>query len=360
MGMQEILSVVFLKNTLAQWLTAAAYIIGGFIIGLLGALLTRKILEGILKKKKDKFDDQIIRALERPVALLIFLAGIIIGLHRLNLSDTVRLWSDRIINSFFIIFITSALSRTLDKIIIRAIPHQEEDHRVSAVKRSNSVGLDGARPPVKREVKFQPLVRKLTGTILWIIAFILVLKTMGINITALMAGLGLGGAALALASKDTLSNFFGSITVFFDRPFRINDRININGYDGVITEMGLRTSKLKTNQNRTVFIPNSLFSSQPIENISEQPNVKVVQTIGFKGDNGSEKIARGLEIIREVAAANPGLEGTAIAGLISISAMNCQANFIYFVSNRADYTKTVNQVNMEILRRFEEEGIRLA
>jgi len=195
---------------------------------------------------------------------------------------------------------------------------------------------------------------------MWIIAILLILKTMGYNVTALMAGLGLGGAALALASRDTLSNIFGSITVFFDRPFRIHDRISIGGYDGVITEMGLRTSKLKTHENRTVFIPNSLFSSQPIENISVQPNVKVVQTIGIKGDNGSVKIARGLEIIREIAAANPSLEEKAKVGLVSVGAINCQATFIYFVSKKADYTETVNQINMEILRRFEEEEIRLA
>jgi MscS family membrane protein len=203
-------------------------------------------------------------------------------------------------------------------------------------------------------------IRKFFSVIIWIIAIILILRTIGYNVNALMAGLGLGGAALALASKDTLANFFGSITVFFDRPFRMNDRIKIGGYDGVITEVGFRTSRLRTQENRTVFIPNSLFASQPIENISVQPNIKVIQTIRFKGDNGSKKIERGLEIIREIAADDPGLEGKATAGLISVGGLNCQANFIYFVSKKADYNETLNRVNMEILRRFEEAEIRLA
>jgi MscS family membrane protein len=188
----------------------------------------------------------------------------------------------------------------------------------------------------------------------------LVLKTLGYNVTALMAGLGLGGAALALASKDTLSNFFGSITVFLDRPFRLNDRIKISGYDGVITQMGIRTSRLRTQENRTVHIPNSLFAAQPIENISAQPNVKVIQAIGFKSDNGSEKIQRGLEIIREIAAAEPELEGKPFVGIAALGSPNCYANFIYFVSRKADYNETVNRVNMEILRSLEEADIRLA
>ena len=340
--MDDILSLVFLNNTLAQWLIAAAFVIGGFIAGKIGALIVRKILAAIFNKKKEYVDAQIVKALEGPLALLVFLLGTFIGTHRLNLNETVILWIDRVVNSFLIIIITWALTRALDKIIIRFVPH------------------DGKTNMGKIDAGIQPLVRKFTGTVLWIIAVVLILRTLGYNVTALMAGLGLGGAALALASKDTLSNFFGSITVFFDRPFRLNDRIRIGSYDGEIIEMGLRTSRLKTLENRTVFIPNSIFAAQPIENISAQPNIKVVQTIGFLGYNGSKKIARGLEIIREIAAANLALEGGATVGLVSVSAVNCQASFTYFVSKKADYTETVNQVNIEILRRFEEEEIRLA
>ena len=340
--MNEILSIVFLNNTLKQWLISAAFIAGGLIIGKIGALIIRKVYAAIKRKKQDPLDNQIIKALERPFVFLVFLIGTAIGIHLLDLGEPFELWSSRIFKTILIIIITWALTRALDKIIIRLIPHSGK----------TSLG--------KTEKKIQPLVRKFTGTILWIIAIVLILKTLGYNVNALMAGLGLGGAALALASKDTLSNVFGSITVFLDRPFRLNDRIKIGNYDGVVTEMGLRTSKMKTNENRTVFIPNSLFAAQPIENISAQPNIKVVQTIGFKSQNGSKKIARGLEIIKEVCNQNTGLEGHAIAGLTSVGALNCQANFIYFVSKKTDYTETVNQVNMDILRRFEEEEISLA
>jgi MscS family membrane protein len=144
-----------------------------------------------------------------------------------------------------------------------------------------------------------------------------------------------------------------------DRPFRVNDRIKIGDYDGVVTEMGLRTSRLRTLENRVVCIPNSLFASNPIENISAAPNAKITQTIRFRGDNGSEKISLGIAILREIGSSTEGLEGSPAAGLVSPGGIICQATFVYFISKKAVYLDTVSRVNLEILRRFEEAGIRL-
>ena len=338
--MGDVLTTVIFNNTVRQWLIAAAYIAGGLAAGKICSLLLRSLIKA-LKKTKNTIDDLLIAAFKRPLALLIFLAGIAIGVRELWLHETARLWIDRALDSLFIIIITWALTRAADSLIVSFVP-------ANGTKSLNS------------ETRIQPLLRKFSNCVLWIIAAVLILRTIGYNVSGLMAGLGLGGAALALASKDTLANFFGSITVFVDRPFRINDRIRIGAYDGVITEMGIRTSRLRTPENRTVFIPNSLFASQPIENISAQPNIKVAQTIGFKSDNGKAKIERGIEILRQVAAADPGLEGTAVAGLVSVGGLTCQANFVYHVSKQADYAETVNRINMELLRRFEEEAIKLA
>ena len=340
--MDEILSVSFLNNTLKQWLITAAFILGGFIAGKIISLLVLKILAAIFKKQKGGINNPVIGSLKRPLALLIFLLGLVTGLKHLNLNETVRLWINRAVHPLFIIILTWALTKAINAMIARFIPQGGKSHHG------------------KKEIRLLPLLQKFSNFVLWFIAMVLILRTIGYNVSALMAGLGLGGAALALASKDTLSNVFGSLTVFMDRPFRLNDRIKIGNYEGVITEMGIRTSRLRTWENRTVFIPNSLFASQPIENISVQPNIKVTQNIGFKGNNGYEKIERGLEIIREIAAGIHGLEGKAFVSLVSVSGPVCQANFIYFISKKADYNETVNQVNMEIIRRFEEEGILLA
>jgi MscS family membrane protein len=212
---------------------------------------------------------------------------------------------------------------------------------------------------LKGEASLQPLLRNFFKTLVWIIAAVLVLRTLGYNISALLAGLGLGGAALALASKDTLSNFFGSITIFVDKPFRMGDRIRIGDYDGVITEIGIRTARMRTLENRTVVIPNSLFAATPIENVSSAPNTKVTQTLKVGGDCGADKLEQALALLRDIHNAVPGLEGQPIAGLASIGNIVCQITFVYFIAKGADYWGTISAVNLEVIRRFKEAGIRL-
>jgi MscS family membrane protein len=337
--MDEFFAFVFFGNTVKQWLLTAACIIGGLAAGRICSLVMAGILKAAGKKTNRPPNDFAAFMLKRPLFLIIVLGGLAIGLEGLQLPEMVRLWISRGLNSCFIVIIAWALNRSIDAVIIRH------------VRPSGSLSAD-------RGSKIQPLLRNFSGFLIWVIAGALILRTLGYNVSALMAGLGLGGAALALASKDTLSNFFGSITVFVDRPFRINDRIRIGDYDGTIIEMGIRSSRLRTLENRTVFIPNSLFASQPIENVSAAPHTKVVQTIRFQGENGPDKIEKGIAILKEIAA-GPGLEGVPSAGLTSVGGRLCHANFVYYVSKRVNYAEVVNRVNLEILRRFAEEDIRL-
>ncbi|GHV63185.1 small-conductance mechanosensitive ion channel [Spirochaetia bacterium] len=340
--MDEFLALVFLNNPVKQWLVSAACILGGFIAGKLGSLVLRLVHKHVAGKTKGDLDNIIFSVLERPLGIIVFLAGIAVGIRGLQLHEIPERWAGRIIDSLFIVVFAWGIGKVLDAIILRYVPKR------------------GMSPLANSETEIQPLLRKFSNVLIWIIAGALVLRTLGYNVSGLLAGLGLGGAALALASKDTLSNFFGSITVFVDRPFRINDRIKIGAYDGTVTEMGIRTSKLRTLENRTVFIPNSLFASSPIENISAAPNTKVVQTLVVKGDNGPDKIAAGIAILKEICSTLPGLEEAPQAVLAAIGGVNCQIALTYYVSRRADYAETVSRINLEILRRFAEAGITLA
>ncbi|MDR1278136.1 MAG: mechanosensitive ion channel family protein [Treponema sp.] len=337
--MDEFLARLFFGNPVKEWLTALAYILGGLAAGKLLALIIAG-LAGRRRKKEDRsVNPSLVNSILKPLTVFFFLCGAALGIRDLHFPAAAGLWIDRALDSLFIAVIAWALGRIADAAILRYMPR---------------LGRPG-----KHEPRLQPLLRKLLKTLTAVIAAVLILRTLGYNISALLAGLGIGGAAVALASKDTLSNIFGSITVFMDKPFRINDRIKIGDYDGVVTEMGLRTSRLRTLENRMVSVPNSLFASTPIENISAAPNVKVTQTIRFRGDNGSEKIALGIDILREIGASAEGLEGGSVAGLTSTGGFICQASFTYFISKKAVYMDTVNRVNLEILRRFEEAGIRL-
>jgi MscS family membrane protein len=342
--MQDLLNYILAMNyRTKQWFLAAAFIIGGFIAGKICSWILAAILKHGVSKTKTRFDDLVIAGLRLPLITGITLGGIYLGLHQLGMSEDVTLWTDRILSILLILVLALGLNRILGAIV---------DHYVPGL-------APAATELLKGETALQPVLRNFFKTLVWIIAAFLILRTLGYNISALLAGLGLGGAALALASKDTLSNFFGSITVFVDKPFRLNDRIKIGDYDGVITEIGIRTSRLRTLENRTVVIPNSLFAATPIENVSSAPNAKISQTIKVHGDCGGEKLEQGLTLLRDIHNAVPGLDGPPIAGLASVGGIFCQFTFVFFIAKGADYWGTVSAVNLEVLRRFKEAGIRL-
>jgi MscS family membrane protein len=337
--MSDVMRYVLLGRSVLQWALAAGFIAGGFIAGHICSRIMSVMLKHLCSKTESTLDDLLVAGARPPLVVILTLGGIRLGLGRLDLSPAVSLWADRILQISLILMFALALSRIAGILVAHYAPDK------------------AAHPLLKGETALQPVLRKFFVSLVWIIAAVLVLRVLGYNISALLAGLGLGGAALALASKDTLSNFFGSITVFVDKPFRINDRIRIGNYDGVITEIGIRTSRLRTLENRTVVIPNSLFTSSPIENVSSAPSVKITQTLKIHGDNGSEKIGQALDLLQSIQAS--GMEGRCVAGLSSIGGIVCHITLVFFIAKGADYWGTINAVNLEILQRFKEAGIRL-
>jgi MscS family membrane protein len=337
--MSDMLGYVLLGRTALQWVLAAVLIAGGFVAGHVCYRIVSVILKRLCATTETVLDDLIVAGIRPPLVVILTLGGIRLGLGFLGMSRGVSLWVDRILQISLILLFALALNKIVAALVGRYVP-------------------DKAVPPLlPGEAALQPVLRRFLASLVWIVAAVLVLRILGYNISALLAGLGLGGAALALASKDTLSNFFGSITIFVDKPFRINDRIKIDAYDGVITEIGIRTSRLRTLENRIVVIPNSLFTASPIENVSSAPNTKIVQTIKAHGDNGAEKLEQALDLLRGIEV--DGLDGPCVAGLASIGSIVCQITHVFFIAKGADYWGTINAVNLEILRRFKEAGIRL-
>ncbi|MDR1025446.1 MAG: mechanosensitive ion channel family protein [Treponema sp.] len=335
--MDEFLGTILFNNTVGQWLLSLAFILGGLGVGGLCSLVMRGILKHICRKTSTNIDDILVGVLEKPLGITVALAGAGIGIKELEFHEQVDLWINRGLESAFIAVVAWAVFRVVDAMTLHLAPGQ----------------LGGS------ETDIRPLLRKFFKTAISLIAGALILRALGYNVSALMAGLGLGGAALALASKDTLSNFFGSITVFMDRPFKLNDRIKIGAYDGVITEMGVRTSRLRTAENRMIIIPNSIFANTPIENVSAAPHVKVIQNFSLKSENGPDKIEGALGILKEICSTLPGLDASPLVGILSIGGGVCQVSLTYFVSQQVNYEETVSAVNLTILRRFAEEKVEL-
>lgn len=117
-----------------------------------------------------------------------------------------------------------------------------------------------------------PLATKSLKTLVIIIGTLVALQNLGVNVTALLAGLGLGGIALAFAAQDTVANVFGTVTILLDAPFRLGDRVKIGDIDGVIEEVGFRSTRIRTLYNSVVVLPNSVVAKEKIDNLTDRNN----------------------------------------------------------------------------------------
>jgi MscS family membrane protein len=150
-----------------------------------------------------------------------------------------------------------------------------------------------------------PLVSKSLKMFALCMGFLTAAQTFDLPIFGLMGGLGLGGAALALASKDTVSNFFGSITVLFDRPFEVGDWIVTTGAEGTVEAVGFRSTRIRTFYNSMITLPNSLLTTSIVDNMGRRRFRRIKTTLGVQYDTTPEQLDAFCEGIRELIRQHP-------------------------------------------------------
>ncbi|MBW7992294.1 MAG: mechanosensitive ion channel family protein [Planctomycetes bacterium] len=213
-----------------------------------------------------------------------------------------------------------------------------------------------------------PIVRKALRLTIAIIAALLISENIlgADKVKSLMLSAGVGGIAVALAAKDTIANFFGSVTIFADRPFQMGELVKIGEHVGPVEEVGFRSTRIRTLQGHLVTIPNSVITTSSVENIGRRPFIRRTSNVTITYDSGHTKTKRAVEIIKEVLAGVPQLNSNPDnPPRVYFSDFNDWSLNIYmsYWVKPADYWlyhKVNEQVNLEIMKRFETEQIEFA
>lgn len=212
-----------------------------------------------------------------------------------------------------------------------------------------------------------PIVRKALRLTIAIIAILLISENiLGTNIKSLLLSAGVGGIAVALAAKDTIANFFGSITIFTDRPFQMGELIKIGEHRGPVESVGFRSTRVRTLQGHLVTIPNSVITNTSVENIGRRPFIRRTSNITITYDSGHTKAKKAVEIIKEVLAGVPEVNtDPEKPPRVYFSDFNdCSLNiYMSYWVRPPDYWlyhQANEQVNLEIMKRFEAEQIEFA
>lgn len=125
-----------------------------------------------------------------------------------------------------------------------------------------------------------PFAVKTAKVLVVVVGVLMTIQNFGVNVVSLLAGLGLGGLALALAAQDTAANLFGSITILMDRPFQVGDYIRVIGTEATVTDIGFRSTRLRTSDNVIVTIPNSVMAKEKIENLTQRVAIRIQHILG--------------------------------------------------------------------------------
>jgi MscS family membrane protein len=210
-----------------------------------------------------------------------------------------------------------------------------------------------------------PVIRKSLRVTIIILILVQIAQILSDKpITSIIAGLGIGGLAIALAAQDTIKNFFGSVFLFFDRPFEIGDRIVVDGHDGPVEELGLRSTKIRTFEGHIVTVPNGELANKTIQNIGKRPYIRRIVNLAITYDTPPEKIDRALELVKNILANHEGMHKDfppcVYFNDFNSTSLNIRVIYWYHPPNYWDFMAFTERFNKEVFRRFSEEKIDFA
>ena len=262
-----------------------------FLSGLIVRVLLRTQVKRALKRSKLELDDEAYRRTNTPVMLLVVFGVLLWGLADVQLGIGLSYAVRRILTVAMWVVGLFTLSRFVNV--------------GSSAARSWAGDTDS-----KLDDQAIPLIRQAIQVLLLVIGGLYIADAAGIDVWQLAAGVGIGGLAFALAAQDTVANVFGSINIFVDRPFQIGDWVKIGSVEGVVEEVGFRSTRVRTFYNSLVTIPNSQTTNANVDNLGVRPRRRIKMTIGLTYDTPPDKVQAYVEGVRAILASHPYVQRT--------------------------------------------------
>ena len=211
-------------------------------------------------------------------------------------------------------------------------------------------------------IKFIPILTRTLKAVVFFIILAALLQSHGYSVSSLIAGFGITGLAVGFAANATIANVFGTIAIISDKAFEVGDYIEIGSLEGTVEDINLRSTKLRTLDNALTIIPNSTVSNGEIVNVTKAHKRRILETIGVTYDTSDEKLNRAIEILEDILQKNSEIYGDYVVFLDTLadSSINIKISAYVKTNNYVKFLKIKEQVLLEAIRRFREEGIDFA
>lgn len=331
------LSYIFLNNELLAYIRSFLIFASLFISFKIfnGFLLKRFSL--LAEKTKHNIDDILIDIIKSIKPLFYIFISLYISLKFLNIGDFLQRILDIVLIIWLVVEAMRAISIIINYFVKRVI---KEDS-------SNSSSVDLLATTIK--------------AILWLIVILFALSNLGINITSFVAGLGIGGIAIAFAIQNILSDLFSSFAIHFDKPFVVGDFIDFGTQKGTVKKIGIKTTRLKSLFGEEIIVSNKDLTASVIQNFKKMKERRVVFSFGITYNTPTKKIRKIPKMIEDII---NDIESAKIERIhfksFGESALSFEVSFYLDTPNYSDYMNIQQEINIRIMEKFEKEKIEFA
>jgi len=331
---------IFWGNAIQSYVIAL-----GIFIGL---LIVFKIFEKIIlsrirrwaHKSKTDVDDELVKMIENIPGIFYGYIALYISIQYLVVASVIT----KIANALLIIFIfywaTQAVSDLIEFLMRRI-----------ALKKGKSTEKTASYFAINLVIK----------VVLWSVGLLLILSNLGVDITALVASLGIGGIAIALALQNILSDLFSSFSIYFDKPFEIGDYIVVGEHSGTVKKIGLKTTRIQALQGEEIVISNHELTSTRIQNFKKMKKRRIIFGFGLVYGTTPAQLRKAAKIVKAVVRDVPKCTLDR-AHFKEFGDFSLNFEVVYFIDSReyADYMDAQQKMNLALIKEFSKEGIEMA
>jgi MscS family membrane protein len=334
---------LYFNQKLWQWAALALLIIAGFFVRKISSFIFIQV-EKATGRTKNEIDNIVIHSVKKEAGWLATLLFWYIGISEIGFSEGFLTGSNFVLKIiFFFQLISAALSlskhaEAILKLIFTSVNFHIND-------------------------TLFPIAARVIKALVIILLPLLALQNLGLNVMSLVAGLGLGGLAFALAAKDTAANLFGSIMILIDRPFTAGDWVVIGGSEGTVTEIGLRSTRIRTFYDSIISIPNSEVANQTVDNMGKRNFRRVKSTLGVTYDTSPEKLEGFMEAIKQIIHAHPNTRKDYYQIVFTGFGPSSLDILLYFFIQVPDWSRELvvkQNIYLDIIRAANELGVEFA
>lgn len=339
----EIFDVKSSGNTATHYVIAALFLVGSYLLRRAVTTVIFGFLRRLAARTASTLDDKLFTALEAPVAAFIAIVGAVAALKVLKFSEQA--------DAVFGYASTVAFSLVLFWFFLRAF-NTVLDH-VHELARGRQLGI----------AAFMPWIKKSLITVFVVFGLLMIAQSLGADVKAFLAGLGLGGLAFALAAQDTIANLFGSVVVAIDQPFKIGEAVQIGGNIGVVEDIGLRSTKIRTLDKSLVIIPNKTVAAEAITNLSRFTQRRVAQTLGLTYDTTPEQMEGIVADLRRLIAEDPGVDKNSVVVSFNnygASSLDILVVYLTVSPDFVEHLKVRERLNLVFMRAVAARGLSFA